>query len=113
MSGNNMATPAGKVAFITGGASGVGLGQAKVFGRAGVKIAVADVRADHRAEAAEWFARQGLPLLALDLDITDRVAFAQAANEVEAKLGPVQLLCNTCGVSQFGPLQDATYDDWD
>ena len=113
MSGNNMQDLAGKVAFITGGGSGVGLGQAKAFAREGMKIAIADIRADHRADAETWFADNGFELLALDLDITDRAAYAEAADEVERRLGPVQLLCNTCGVSQFGPLQDATYDDWD
>ena len=104
---------AGKVAFITGGGSGVGFGQAKVFARAGMKIAVADVRRDHLDTAIEWFAREGRTLHPILLDITDRAAYAAAADEVERVLGPVQLLCNTAGVSQFGPLQDATYDDWD
>lgn len=113
MAGNNMQQLEGKVAFITGGGSGVGLGQAKVFGRAGMKIAIADIREDHLQTAINWFAAQGLPLLPLHLDITDRAAYAQAADEVETKLGPVQLLCNTGGVSQFGPIQDATYEDWD
>ena len=46
---------AGKVAFITGGASGAGLGQAKVFSEAGCKIVIADIRQDHLDEAKEYF----------------------------------------------------------
>jgi NAD(P)-dependent dehydrogenase (short-subunit alcohol dehydrogenase family) len=46
------------------------------------------------------------------LDITDREAYSAAADEVERKLGPVQLLFNTAGVSAFGPLQQATREDW-
>ena len=49
----------------------------------------------------------------IQLDITDRKAYAAAADEAEKVFGPVQLLCNTAGVSQFGPVQQATYDDWD
>ena len=49
----------------------------------------------------------------IKLDITDRKAYAEAADEAERVFGPVQLLCNTAGVSQFGPMQQATYDDWD
>jgi len=113
MAGNNMQILEGKVAFITGGGSGVGLGQAKVFARAGMKIAIADIRADHRQVAIDWFAEHGFPLLPLYLDITDRQAYAEAADEVEARLGPVQFLGNSGGVSQFGPIQNATYEDWD
>ena len=46
---------AGKVAFITGGASGAGLGQAKVFSEAGCKVVIADIRQDHLDEAMAYF----------------------------------------------------------
>lgn len=108
-----MTEVAGKTAFITGGGSGVGLGQAKVFAEAGCRIAIADVRQDHLDEAKAHFDAIGVGIMALNLDITDRDAYARAADAVEAALGPVQLLFNTAGVSIFGPLQDATYDDWD
>ncbi|HTU66537.1 MAG TPA: SDR family NAD(P)-dependent oxidoreductase [Steroidobacteraceae bacterium] len=104
---------AGKVAFITGGGSGVALGQAKAFAAAGMKIVIADIRRDHLDSAVAWFRDHGLPIHGIQLDITDRRAYASAADEAEATFGPVQLLCNTAGVSQFGPVQNATYDDWD
>jgi NAD(P)-dependent dehydrogenase (short-subunit alcohol dehydrogenase family) len=104
----------GKVAFITGGGSGVALGQAKVFAAAGMKVVIADIREDHLADAMAYFrAQPDTDVHAIKLDITDRTAYARAADEAERTFGPVQLLCNTAGVSQFGPLQDATYDDWD
>jgi NADP-dependent 3-hydroxy acid dehydrogenase YdfG len=102
----------GKVAFITGGGSGVGLGQAEVFGKAGAKIAIADIRDDHLDKAVKELAEKGVEATPVKLDITDREAYARAADEVEAKLGPVQLLFNTAGVSIFGPLQQATTEDW-
>ncbi|MBD3729880.1 MAG: SDR family NAD(P)-dependent oxidoreductase [Sphingomonadales bacterium] len=105
---------AGKVAFITGGGSGVALGQAKVFAEeAGMKVAIADIRQDALDEAMEYFAGRNVTVHPVRLDLTDRAAFAAAADEVERVLGPVYLLCNTAGVSQFGPLAQATYDDWD
>ena len=104
---------AGKVAFITGGGSGVALGQAKAFSAAGMKVAIADIRRDHLDQALDWFKSRNAPVVGIELDITDRKAFAAAADEAEQKLGPVQLLCNTAGVSQFGPVQKATYEDWD
>jgi NAD(P)-dependent dehydrogenase (short-subunit alcohol dehydrogenase family) len=105
---------AGKVAFITGGGSGVALGQAKVFaGEAGMKVVIADIRRDHLDQALAYFGQRSLPVHAIQLDITDRAAYARAAEEAERVFGPVQLLMNTAGVSQFGPVEKATYDDWD
>jgi NAD(P)-dependent dehydrogenase (short-subunit alcohol dehydrogenase family) len=104
----------GKVAFITGGGSGVALGQAKVFAAAGMKVVIADIRADHLDDALNWFkAQPGQQVHAVRMDVTDRGAWARAADEAERVFGPVQLLCNTAGVSQFGPMQDATWEDWD
>lgn len=104
----------GKVAFITGGGSGVALGQAKVFAEeAGMKVVIADVRKDHLDQAQAYFAGKGITVHAIHLDITDREAYVRAADEAERVFGPVQLLCNTAGVSQFGPVESATYDDWD
>jgi len=104
----------GKVAFVTGGGSGVALGQAKVFAEeAGMKVVIADIRQDHLDDALAHFAKKNVPVHAIRLDITDRDAYARAADEAERVFGPVQLLCNTAGVSQFGPVEKATYDDWD
>jgi NAD(P)-dependent dehydrogenase (short-subunit alcohol dehydrogenase family) len=104
---------ADKVAFITGGGSGVGLGQAKVFSAAGARIVIADIRQEHLDEALGWFRARKAPAHAIRLDITDRAAFARAADETEKVFGPVQLLFNTAGVSIFGPLEKSTYADYD
>ena len=108
-----MTEVAGKVAFITGGGSGVGYGQASVFAGAGCKVAIADIRQDHLDDAAQRLRAAGHAVLAIQLDIADRGAYARAADEAEAALGPVQLLFNTAGVSIFGPLQNATHEDWE
>ena len=102
-----------KVAFITGGASGVGLGQAKVLSQSGVKVVLADIRQDHLDQALAWFRERALPAHGIRLDITDRAAFARAADETERVFGVVQLLFNTAGVSAFGPLEKSTYEDYD
>ncbi len=108
-----MTQVAGKVAFITGGGSGVGFGQASVFAAAGCKVAIADIRQDHLDEARRHLEEAGREVLTVKLDITDRKAYRRAADKVEKTLGPVQLLFNTAGVSQFGPMQDATFEDWE
>ena len=105
---------AGKVAFITGGGSGVALGQARVFAEeAGMKVVIADIRKDHLADAMGHFSTKNVAVHPIHLDITDRAAYAAAREETEKVFGPVDLLCNTAGVSQFGPLEQASYDDWD
>jgi NAD(P)-dependent dehydrogenase (short-subunit alcohol dehydrogenase family) len=108
-----MTQVAGKVAFITGGGSGVGYGQASVFAAAGCKVAIADIRQDHLDEARQKLEAAGRDVFAVKLDISDREAYQRAADAVEKALGPVQLLFNTAGVSQFGPMQNATFEDWE
>ncbi len=103
----------GKVAFITGGASGMGLGMAKVFARAGMKVVIADIRQDALDEAMAGFKDTNLAVHAVKLDVTDREQWVQAADEAERVFGPVHVLVNNAGVGVVGPMQKATYDDWD
>ncbi|MEE8343932.1 MAG: SDR family NAD(P)-dependent oxidoreductase [Woeseiaceae bacterium] len=102
-----------KVAFITGGGSGVALGQAKVFAKAGAKVVIADIREDNLDQAMSYFRDTDAQVHPIVLDVTDRAAFVDAADESERVFGPVQLLFNTAGVSIFGPLEKSTYDDYD
>ncbi|HVV92396.1 MAG TPA: SDR family NAD(P)-dependent oxidoreductase, partial [Hyphomicrobiales bacterium] len=113
--GNDMQDVEGKVAFITGGASGIGLGIAKAFVGAGMKVVLADLRPDHLKTALDWFAerQQGRSVHGIELDVTDRAAFAAAADEAERVFGKVHVVCNNAGVGLEGPLLEATYDDWD
>jgi NAD(P)-dependent dehydrogenase (short-subunit alcohol dehydrogenase family) len=105
---------AGKVLFITGGASGAGFGQAKVFSEAGCKVVIADIRQDHLDEAMAYFKEKKADVHPIKLDITDRKAYAEAADEVEKIYGsPPQMLFNTAGVNTFGPAEVSTYEDYD
>ena len=104
----------GKVAFITAGVSGLGLGIAKALAHAGVRLALSYRNSAHRDAAAAWFASTGHPApLMLQLDVQDRAAFAATAVEVERHFGNVHLLVNNAGVSVFGPTDAATYADYD
>jgi len=104
----------GRVAFITGGGSGAGLGQAKVFSEAGCKVVIVDVRQDHLDEAMKYFKAKGAPVHAIKLDLTDREAYVAAADEVEKVFGePPTLLFNTAGVNTFGPAEASTFEDYD
>ena len=107
----------GKTAFITGGASGIGLGIAKALLGAGLNVAIADIRDDHLADAETELAGGDLErngrVLPIKLDVTDRAAFAAAADAAEAKFGKIHVLCNNAGVAVVGPTELATFADWD
>ena len=104
-----------KIAFVTGGASGIGLGIVRRFLDAGMKVVIADLRQDHIDSAVtELEERQlGRRIHAIRVDVTDRAAMATAADEAERMFGKVHVLINNAGIGITGPLKEATYDDWD
>jgi NAD(P)-dependent dehydrogenase (short-subunit alcohol dehydrogenase family) len=97
----------GKTALITGGASGIGLGMARAFIAAGLRVAIADIN-----EAALEAAAAALPGLgkAVKLDVTRAAEWEHALDAVEKALGPVEILCNNAGVGQgrFADGRDTT-----
>lgn len=103
----------GKTAFITGGASGIGLGMAKVFASAGMQVIIADLRQDHLENAVLYFNERGQTVLPILLDVTDRKGFEKAAVEAEKVFGPVNILCNNAGVNIIRSIDQAQYEDWD
>ncbi len=104
----------GKVAFVTGAAGGIGLGLARAFAEAGMKVALADIDGALLAESVAELEQSGGRVLAVPLDVVDRSAWREAAQMVEGKLGPVQLLCNNAGVSTLGmPFDTVEPHVWD
>jgi NAD(P)-dependent dehydrogenase (short-subunit alcohol dehydrogenase family) len=105
----------GKIAFVTGGSSGIGLGLVRVLAGAGMKVAFTYRQAPHRDEALEYFrAQPGAQVHAIALDVTDRSGFKAAADEAQRVLGgPVQVLINNAGVGMLGLMEHATFADWD
>lgn len=105
----------GKTAFITGGASGIGLGIAGALVRAGMNVVLADLRQDHIDEALATFVkrRQVKNVHAIRLDVTDRAAMAAAAEESERVFGHIHMVVNNAGVGIQGPFRGITYADWD
>jgi NAD(P)-dependent dehydrogenase (short-subunit alcohol dehydrogenase family) len=105
----------GKTAFITGGASGIGLGIAKVLAERGARVVIADLRQDHIDDALAEFAGGGRSnqVTALQLDVTNREAYRVAARRMEAEFGGIDILVNNAGVGLEGPVTQATYADYD
>jgi NAD(P)-dependent dehydrogenase (short-subunit alcohol dehydrogenase family) len=104
-----------RVAFVTGGASGIGFGIAGAFIEAGMKVVLADLRQDHIDEAMQTLRSRGHAARAhaIRLDVTDRAAMAAAADETERVFGKVHVLINNAGVGIQGPFKGVTYADWD
>ena len=105
----------GKTAFVTGGASGIGLGMTTAFVAAGMNVVIADLRRDHIEAALQGLKEddRSKSVHALELDVTDREAFARAADEAERVFGNVHVLCLNAGMGILGPVTLARYDDWD
>ena len=105
----------GKVAFITGGASGIGLGAAKAFVDAGMKVVMADVRQDNIDKAlTEFEQKQQLQSVhAIKLDVTDREAYAAALKDAVAKFGKLHVLFSNAGMGVGGPIKQTSFKDWD
>jgi NAD(P)-dependent dehydrogenase (short-subunit alcohol dehydrogenase family) len=86
-------------AFITGGASGIGLAVGKALAEKGVQVTIADVNAEGIEEVV---AAQGGAFRGVVLDVRDRAGWARAKAEAEADFGPVDILFNNAGISSFG-----------
>jgi NAD(P)-dependent dehydrogenase (short-subunit alcohol dehydrogenase family) len=104
----------GKIAFITGGASGAGLGQAKHFGSLGAKVTIVDIRQEAIDKALEELKALGVDAIGFKMDLTNREQYIATADAAEAHWGgPPHLLFNTAGVNSFGPAEASTFEDYD
>ena len=111
--GETMKDFAGKTAFVTGGAGGIGFAMARAFGRRGMKVAIADVEADTCAKAVESLHADGITAIGMTCDVADRDQYAKAAERTFAEFGKVHVLCNNAGVSRAGPIETIASSDWD
>ena len=105
---------AGKFAFVTGAANGIGFGVARALARQGVHVALADIERDGVERAAGEVAALGVRTLALPLDVSDSDAVERAARQVADQFGRVHICVNNAGVSlQRGPAYEIACQQWD
>lgn len=104
---------ADKVAFVTGGASGMGLAMVRAFAGAGMKVAVADIEEPALDRVAAEFEGSNGQVIVLPLDVTDRAAMERAADATEEAFGKVHVVCNNAGVAVGGTVDTMGYADWD
>jgi NAD(P)-dependent dehydrogenase (short-subunit alcohol dehydrogenase family) len=104
---------AGKAVFITGGASGIGLGMAQAFLGVGAKVTIADKSRKNLDDAATRLGASMGNYRLTQLDVTDRAAMAREAEEAERAFGATHILCNNAGLGATVAMTQATYADWD
>ena len=102
-----------RVAAVTGGASGIGLGVARRFVADGHHVAVLDRDRAGAEAAATELAGGGGTAIAVEVDVADRASVGAAFARVRAELGPVDILVTSAGVESFDPLLDITPEIWD
>ena len=102
---------AGRIAFVTGGANGIGIGLVRALLAEGCKVAMADIRQKSIETALAMLDNR--EVMGIQVDVSSRDAMADAADRVEAQFGPVSLLFNNAGVNLFQPIEESSYSDWD
>ncbi len=103
---------AGKTAFVTGGASGIGLALGRAFAEAGMKVMLADVEADALAAAVKSLHNIGPEVRGIDCDVTDAASVERAAKATFDAFGKVHVVCNNAGVAAGGGVDDIALDSW-
>jgi NAD(P)-dependent dehydrogenase (short-subunit alcohol dehydrogenase family) len=102
----------GRVALVTGGASGIGRGIARALAREGAKVVVADIDGEAATSAANELRKSGTAT-GIALDVTDPGAWERVADQVETEVGPVAILCSNAGVGgAHGPAETVSLDEW-
>lgn len=103
----------GRTAFVTGGASGIGLSMARAFGRAGMNVVLADVDDKAARDATERLAAEQIKAVPVHCDVGERASVREAALEAIAAFGKVHVVCNNAGVAVGGQLGTVRDRDWD
>lgn len=103
---------AGKVAFVTGAASGIGLGIATALAQAGVKVMLCDIEREALDKALEGLKRTNADVDGVIADVSLKAELQKAADATIARYGKVHILVNNAGVTGTGPYGTWTDDGW-
>src|SRR6202034_2728768 len=102
-----------KTAYVSGAASGIGFGITAALAQAGARVAMVDIRAEALADAKVRLHNLGDQVETFVSDVSDAAILAETAREIDAKLGPLHIVCNNAGVAMHGvPLEEIALADW-
>ena len=102
-----------RVAFVTGGAQGIGKGISETLGAQGFRVAVADLNIEAAEATAAEINAAGGEAIAVRVDVTDTASVQSAVKEVSAQLGPIEIAVNNAGWDDFMKFLDTTEEFWD
>jgi NAD(P)-dependent dehydrogenase (short-subunit alcohol dehydrogenase family) len=103
----------GKIAVVTGGASGIGKGIAARLAAEGARVVIADIQRDALdATAAELSELCELGVTGVQVDVSDSASVENLARTVVEMHGTVHVVCNNAGIGPLAPVKDLTLDDW-
>ncbi len=102
----------GKLALVTGAASGLGKRIAEVYADAGADVVIADLKQEIAQATADEIAKKGVRTLGVAMDVTDEAAVDAGFAQVEKALGQVDILVSNAGIQIVAPIQDFKFSDW-
>lgn len=102
-----------RVAFVTGGAQGIGGGISEALGAHGFKVAVADLNLDAATQTARRISDVGGTAIAVSVDVTDTASVRDAVTAATDQLGDIEVVVNNAGWDDFMPFVKTTEDFWD
>jgi 2-hydroxycyclohexanecarboxyl-CoA dehydrogenase len=103
----------GRVAVVTGAASGMGSAISRHLADRGHRVALLDLDADAVQQTADTLAAGGASTLAAPVDVSDRAAVDDALQKVRSEFGPVEIMVTSAGIDAFVPFTEMTVDAWD
>jgi NAD(P)-dependent dehydrogenase (short-subunit alcohol dehydrogenase family) len=103
---------AGRTAFVTGGAGGIGLSMAQAFAAGGMKVMIADIEANALEAAVESLRKITPDIAGTRCDVADAESVERAAQATFAAFGNVHVVCNNAGVAAGGGIDHISLDNW-
>jgi NAD(P)-dependent dehydrogenase (short-subunit alcohol dehydrogenase family) len=103
---------AGKTAFVTGGASGIGLALGRAFAQAGMKVMLADIETEALSAAVNSLHDSAPDVRSVVCDVADPVSVERAAQASHQAFGNVHVVCNNAGVAAAGGIDNIALDNW-